>query len=343
MSIKISIIIPVYNTGEILRRTINNVLNQTMRDFELILVNDGSTDNSLSICNEYSKKDSRIVVINKKNSGICNSRNRGIKEAKGEYIAFLDHDDEVDCHLLEDNYILAKKYNADIVKFGYEYIYCLKNKYIRKKSSNKIDNLLVLDKNKIMNTYMNLNKNRILVYIWDGLYKKSFLESNKILFDSRYTVGREDIAFNILCYMHVSKLIFNPKVYYKYYAYEISTYNGMKKEKYIQYCEDVLANFQLEKILLKKIICLDGYYEYRYLKQVMEIIGFLLEHVNNVSLKEIQYYLNIFSKKHIIKKDILKKGFKWLNTKQKIFLILFYLKKNLAIAILIKLYALLIK
>lgn len=343
MSIKVSIIIPVYNTGEILRRTINNVLNQTMKDFELILVNDGSTDNSLSICNEYSKKDARIVVINKKNSGICNSRNRGIKEARGEYIAFLDHDDEVECHLLEDNYILAKKYNADIVKFGYEYIHRLKNKDIRKKSYNKINNLLVLDKNKIMNTYMMLSENRILVYIWDGLYKKSFLESNKILFDSRYTVGREDIAFNILCYMHVNKLIFNPKIYYKYYVYESSTYKGMKKEKYIQYCEDVLANFQLEKNLLKKIIYSDGYYEYRYLKQVMEIIGFLLEHVNNVSLKEIQCYLDIFSRKHIIKKDILRKGFKWLNMKQKIFLILFYLKKNLIIAILIKSYALLIK
>ena len=97
--ILVSIIIPVYNASKYLYRCLDSILNQTFRDFELILINDGSTDNSLEILREYETKDSRIIVIDKPNEGVSAARNQGIEIAKGEYIMFCDSDDYVEMEL----------------------------------------------------------------------------------------------------------------------------------------------------------------------------------------------------------------------------------------------------
>ena len=91
----ISMIMPVYNSEDYLASAIQCVLNQTMKDFELILVDDGSTDKSGEICDSFAKRDSRIVVIHQKNGGICRARNKGLEAANGEYVAFMDNDDEI--------------------------------------------------------------------------------------------------------------------------------------------------------------------------------------------------------------------------------------------------------
>ena len=114
MNPKISVIVPVYNTGEILRDTLDSIINQSYKDFELILVDDGSKDESPLICDEYAKQDSRVRVIHKKNGGICDARNTGISVAKGEYITFSDHDDLYMQDKLQVQIDLAEKYNADI-------------------------------------------------------------------------------------------------------------------------------------------------------------------------------------------------------------------------------------
>jgi len=93
MNGKVSIIMPVYNGDKFLRESIESVLSQTFKDFEFIIINDGSTDSSLSIIKEYSNKDSRIKIIDQKNKGVSTSRNNGIKNSVGEYIAFIDSDD----------------------------------------------------------------------------------------------------------------------------------------------------------------------------------------------------------------------------------------------------------
>jgi glycosyltransferase involved in cell wall biosynthesis len=90
---KVSIVIPVYNVENYLKECLNSLINQTFKDIEIICVNDGSTDNSLNILNEYSQNDNRIKVFNQSNSGAAISRNNGIKEANGEYLAILDADD----------------------------------------------------------------------------------------------------------------------------------------------------------------------------------------------------------------------------------------------------------
>jgi glycosyltransferase involved in cell wall biosynthesis len=111
----ISVIVPVYNVEKYLPRCIESILNQTYRNFELILVDDGSTDRSGQICDEYKVKDERIRVLHKPNGGQSEARNEGIEQARGEYINFFDADDFAEKDILEYLISLARKYNADLV------------------------------------------------------------------------------------------------------------------------------------------------------------------------------------------------------------------------------------
>lgn len=122
----ISVIMPVYNSENYLRSAIDSVLNQTFRDFELILIDDGSKDGSGAICDEYGDKDSRVVVVHQENTGLCGARNRGLTMAQGEYLTFIDNDDLYMPTLLEDNYKLAVKHHAGMVKFGRDRCGCMR-------------------------------------------------------------------------------------------------------------------------------------------------------------------------------------------------------------------------
>ena len=117
---KISVIIPVYNVEKFLRECLDSVVNQTMRDIEIICVNDGSTDNSLDILKEYAAKDDRIIVINQTNGWLSAARNNGLKIARGEYIQFVDSDDYLELNACETAYKYALQYDADVVIFGYK-------------------------------------------------------------------------------------------------------------------------------------------------------------------------------------------------------------------------------
>jgi len=128
MNIKISIIIPVYNSEKFLNRCLDSIVNQTIKDIEIICINDGSTDNSLSILNDYAKNDKRISIINISNHGAGYARNKGLEKAKGDYIGFCDSDDYVDLNYYETlyNYSLQQKY--DIIRgirtIGLENVHC---------------------------------------------------------------------------------------------------------------------------------------------------------------------------------------------------------------------------
>lgn len=112
---KISVIVPVYNVEQYLPRCIDSILAQTFTDFEILLINDGSTDNSGKICDEYAQKDNRIRVFHKKNGGVSSARNVGLDNAKGEWLAFIDADDWIDV-----NYLIIENYNnADVIEKSY--------------------------------------------------------------------------------------------------------------------------------------------------------------------------------------------------------------------------------
>ena len=166
---KISVIIPVFNTEKYIEKCINSILSQSFSDIEVICINDGSTDSSLEILSQYLSKDSRVKIINQNNQGAGYSRNIGIENASGEYLAFIDADDWIDEYFLEKAYSAAKKYDADIVETTQSY-----NVY----SDNDIK---LFNKKKAKGFIANGTYFRRDV-IWDKIYRTDFIRKNKITF-----------------------------------------------------------------------------------------------------------------------------------------------------------------
>ena len=112
---KVSIVVPVYKVEEYIDRCLDSLLNQTLKDIEIILVDDGSPDNCPKICDEYAQKDARVRVVHKQNEGLGYARNSGMEVAVGEYIAFVDSDDFVDIRMFEELYDVARGNDSDVV------------------------------------------------------------------------------------------------------------------------------------------------------------------------------------------------------------------------------------
>jgi glycosyltransferase involved in cell wall biosynthesis len=120
---KVTVIITIYNSEKYLSDSLNSIINQTLKEIEIICINDGSTDNSLKILNYYKKKDNRIIIFNQKNKGVNSARNLGLKNAKGEFILFFDSDDLLITEALEKLYNLGKYKNLDIIFFNLKFIF----------------------------------------------------------------------------------------------------------------------------------------------------------------------------------------------------------------------------
>src|SRR5699024_3815218 len=119
MSEKVTVIVPVYNVEDYLEKCIDSLLNQTYKNLEIILVNDGSTDDSANICDRYSHQDERVKVFHRNNGGLSDARNAGLKNVTGDYITFIDSDDYAETILIEEALKAIKKYNSEVVIYGY--------------------------------------------------------------------------------------------------------------------------------------------------------------------------------------------------------------------------------
>lgn len=203
----ISIIVPVYNVEKYLDRCIQSILNQTFKDFELILVDDGSTDNSGFICEKYKEMDNRIVVIHKENGGLSSARNTGLDIAIGKYIGFVDSDDYINENMYEILYNEAIKNNSDVVVSDFEKV-CENKEHINYK----------LDKYEIEN-YNNIealnqlfeSKNVIFIVAWNKLYKRQIF--NNLRYEEGKIYEDEFIIHKILYESKITTFI-DLKLYY---------------------------------------------------------------------------------------------------------------------------------
>jgi glycosyltransferase involved in cell wall biosynthesis len=173
---------PVYNSEEFLRDTINDILHQTYKDFELICIDDGSTDNSLKILMDFAKNDNRIIIFHKKKENAGQARNSGFKFAKGEYVIFLDADDRFESTLLEKMYNQINKMSSDICV-------CNADKFKDDTSEFINSNLLLSTRipRKTVFNHKNLKANLYLFCTpcpWNKIFKKSFLKKNHIQFQN---------------------------------------------------------------------------------------------------------------------------------------------------------------
>lgn len=232
--VKISIIMPVYNSRQYLEKCIDSILNQDFAEFELLLIDDGSTDGSEKICDMYAEKDSRVRVFHKSNSGISSARNFGLAQAQGEYIAFSDHDDCVEEGFLKDNYTVAVDQCADIVKFGRK-SQIIQNGVVKSTDYRSFRNS-VLDKREIKSDFLKLRFDGAMTCVWDGLFKRKFLNDNGLVFDIGYKKGGEDIDFCSKCFSKANIVVLRNKVYYNHYIrIGYSTSTRTDKERLVKF------------------------------------------------------------------------------------------------------------
>lgn len=254
--IKVSIIIPVYNVQTYLRKCLDSVINQTFKDIEIILVNDGSTDESLNICQEYSKNDNRIKVINKKNEGVSKSRNIGLIYSQGEYISFIDSDDWIELDMIEELYDSVASNNAEFCMCNYikeddkESKYMDANIRLKELKDNKIKEHLLIP---LIEREDN-EKEHILASFrgpWGKLFKRDVIEKHNIKFKEDLIIG-EDFIFNLEFLIHINKAVINPGFYYHYWTNINSATMRYKKDCWdliyrntILYLENFLKNNNL--------------------------------------------------------------------------------------------------
>lgn len=208
---KVSVIIPVYNTEQYLKPCIESLLNQTLKDIEFIFINDGSTDSSLKIIEEYAKKHKSIKVYTTTNQGVGKARNLGLEKAKGEYIGFVDSDDYVNKHYFEELYRVAKKHQTDI---------------------SATPTVILTEQSKgFFNTGINQTKlidDSHSIYAncggwaqWNKLYKRDFLKKYNIK-STHHKSSIEDAYFTTLALINTDKIAIAPLAIY-YYRIKIPT------------------------------------------------------------------------------------------------------------------------
>ncbi len=213
--IAVSVIMPVYNSEKYLKSCVESILTQDFDAFELLLIDDGSTDKSPAICDKIAQENPRVRVFHKENGGICAARNYGLERARGEYIAFSDHDDKVLPGFLSENYRIAKKEDADIVKFGRKGLLIREEKPLSSNVRQFKDELLSHEQ--VRERFLELRIRGVMNCVWDGFFRKAFLEAFRIKFDSRYKKGGEDIDFCSRCFVSAKRIVLHSKIYYMHF------------------------------------------------------------------------------------------------------------------------------
>lgn len=237
-----SIIVPIYKTEEYLEKCIDSILKQTYKDFELILVDDGSPDKCPFICDEYKKKDFRIKVLHKKNGGVSSARNQGLCMATGEYIWFVDSDDYIEPDALQKLNEVQQKPGADLCVFN-----------------SKLEEIECLDSiNNFFNQYYFTYK--LGFEPWNKIYRREIIQKYNLEFDTQETIG-EDLLFNIQYYKAIFDIVpvtvsLKRDVYYQYVDREGSAMNTAFKTRICQQLrlfdkiEETLRNVLEEKKLI---------------------------------------------------------------------------------------------
>ncbi|MGY3718135.1 glycosyltransferase family 2 protein [Sutcliffiella cohnii] len=215
----VSVIIPAYNAEKVIDKTIESVLSQTFSDFEVIVVNDGSKDRTSDIVQKYTVKDIRVRLINQLNQGVSAARNKGIKEAKGSYISFLDSDDYYDIRFLEEMYMRIKSEDSDICYCGYN----------RVTPEGKSKVITKFQKNDLLKSYI---KGRIRVHTSGWIIKKDLVDINGISFSEDLSWGED---FEFFCKVLVT-------------ANRFSYVEGYLTNYTVDFNEERLSSFSINKI-----------------------------------------------------------------------------------------------
>lgn len=260
----VTIIVPVYNAEKYLKACLDSIVSQIYRDIEILLVDDGSTDNSGIICDEYAVKDKRIKVFHNENKGVSYSRNLGINKATGKYLLFVDSDDVIEKEYVYELVKPTEEKNYDLVVCNRIDIFLPKNK----KKEIVVNKELLSDN--FQNDYYLLVENLKIISV--KLYKKEIIDKYNI----RFPIGissSEDQRFNFLYFEHVKKYTYINKCLYKYFRRDNDSLSQVLTDKI---CEDIIETLLFEKT----------YFE-----------NFKIKNKESILSNEIILYLNLFVRK----------------------------------------------
>lgn len=248
---KVSIIVPVYNVEKYIEKCLTSLVNQTLEDIEIIVVNDGSKDNSKKIIEEFIQRyQKKIVYLEKENGGLSDARNYGIPYAKGEYIAFLDSDDYVEKDTYKRMYELAKKEKSDMVECDFYWEY---------PSKTKIDTGEIYHNKKEM-----LEKVRVVA--WNKLIKREILEKSKIEFPKGYRYEDVEFTYKLIPYLEKVSFLKEPCIHYIQRENSISNLQNARTKEIFDVLEHVINYYkdkniydeyeqQLEYIYARYLLC----------------------------------------------------------------------------------------
>ena len=300
---KVSIIVAAYNIEKYIERSLKSIIHQTLNDIEIIIVNDGSTDNTLNVIENICKKDSRVKIINKKNAGLIEARKTGFKNATGEYVLFVDGDDWIELNTIETLYNNSISDNIDILCYGFKYAY----------DSGKIVKEQSFYKEKIFHGDMLLKElllGRVYTSIWSKFIKRTFITENEFEFPSNISYG-EDLATTLGLAINMPRTkIIKDELYYYYIRNESITNQKLNKsvfevERAISYIEKGLIN----KCKMEKFLKEFEYFKYKnlYYDKVIIRNEFNSIHKELGSIwkrKKIKIYKNKFYKEFIKTKGL---------------------------------------
>lgn len=242
---KFSIIVPVYNVEKYLSYCLQSIINQTIKDLEIICVNDGSTDNSLSILEQYAKWDRRIQIINQVNSGSSVARNKGLESASGEYILFVDSDDLLASNACERLYMEILQTQADVVVFGASIF-----PWIQEKDNGWLYEYLKIElkdyKQDSINAFFKERASK--PFIWNKCYRRTLIDNNNIYFDKDLKLG-EDSLFLFNLFPLIDRIIYIPDQLYSYRCERNGSLMDINSK-------DIEKKLYSHLELIKKVICL---------------------------------------------------------------------------------------
>lgn len=273
-TVSISIVVPIYNGERYLQKLVGSILPQLSDDVELILVDDGSTDKSSLMCDEFSIEHAQIRTIHKRNGGLCSARNAGIEQARGKYLSFVDVDDYISIGAYAKVLEVIEKYNPDCIDFGWNYVGA--NGEITEHHHSFPKNVL-LDAQTIYRTILpplvnvipRTDSNFLGDYVWNKIYKVEIIQKNNVRFDETRRTW-EDRPF-LVEYLRYCDTFFSIDQHFYNYIYAPGSLSQQYSDDYFRL---ILANFRLYSTMFGEYYNFSAQYVCQYWSQSIENMVF---------------------------------------------------------------------
>lgn len=289
---KVSIIVPFYNVEGYIEKCLDTLVNQTLKDIEIILVNDGSTDRSIEIVNKFLRRyPEKLVYLEKENGGLSDARNYAIPYTKGEYIAFLDSDDYVEKYMYEEMYNMAKKENSDMVECNFYWEYPDKQK--------EDIGTIYHGKNEMIE--------KIRVVAWNKLIKREILEKSEVRFPKGYRYEDTEFTYKLIPYIEKVSFLKKPCIHYVQREGSISNSQNERTKEIFDVLDHVIEYYKEKDIYEKYQEELEYIYvRYAFCSSLLRIVKIkddnLQEKLLNLTWDNVNTKFPNWKKNEILKK-----------------------------------------